>query len=145
MTSVPPFAQTEPVSLRVTAYPQKVFKGQVEWVSGALDPQSRTAKVRCTVDNPERQLRPEMYATVNISVAGTRELAVPRTALLRLGEQMIVFVEKAQAGPHGERIFVRRPVAIDEDIDGDYVPVTHGLKRGERIVVSGGIQLLGLL
>jgi hypothetical protein len=62
-----------------------------------------------------------------------------------------VFVEKRDdkgapvRGPHGEIIFIRRDVAIDEEEDGDYVPIKSGLERGERIVISGGIQLLGLI
>ena len=82
-----------PAVVTVVAYTDKVFKGQVDWVSGMLDPGTRTAKVRCTFDNPDKLLRPEMYATVQISVDQKRALAIPRNALLRLGEYKVVFVE----------------------------------------------------
>ncbi|HSY21125.1 MAG TPA: efflux RND transporter periplasmic adaptor subunit, partial [Polyangiaceae bacterium] len=52
----------------VLTYPNKEFLGTVDWVSGALDPSTRTAKVRCTFDNPDKLLRPQMYATVRVSV-----------------------------------------------------------------------------
>jgi cobalt-zinc-cadmium efflux system membrane fusion protein len=132
------------VTVKVVAYPNKIFEGHVEWLSGQLDKDSRTAKVRCAINNPQRELKPEMYATVSISVAETKALAIPRNALLRLGEQTVVFVEKGRA-PNGFLRFERRPVAVDEAEGGDYLPVTHGLEAGERIVTSGGILLLGLI
>lgn len=132
------------VTLRVVAYPDRMFEGLVEWVSGALDPTSRTAKVRISVDNKERLLKPEMYATVLIDIDQRKAMAIPRTALLRLGDQNVVF---AQVGttPDGQLKFERRPVAVDEEQGGDYLPVTHGLNDGDVVVVSGGILLLGML
>lgn len=132
------------VTVKVVAYQNKVFEGVVDWVSGALDPNSRTVKVRCAIDNPQRELKPEMYATVSISVAERKALAIPRSALLRLGEQTVVFVESGKAA-NGQLRFQRRPIAVDEEEGGDYLPVTHGLEPGERIVTSGGILLLGMI
>ncbi len=74
------------------AYPGKVFEGTVDWVSGALDPTTRTAKVRCTIPNPGHVLKPEMFATVSIAVTGKQKLAVPRSAVRHLGDQVVVFV-----------------------------------------------------
>jgi cobalt-zinc-cadmium efflux system membrane fusion protein len=133
-----------PVTVSVVAYPQKIFEGRVEWVSGSLDPTSRTARVRLSVDNRERLLKPEMYATVKISVDQRKALAIPRTAVLRMGEQTVVFVQVGTT-PTGLLKFERRPVAVDEEEGGDYLPVTHGLQEGEKIATSGGILLLGML
>jgi multidrug efflux pump subunit AcrA (membrane-fusion protein) len=85
-----------------------------------------------------------MYATVSISVDARKALSIPRTALLRLGDQNVVFVQVGQT-PKGELKFERRPVAVDEEEGGDYLPVTHGLNDGEPIVTSGGILLLGMI
>ena len=132
------------VSVRVVSYPDRLFEGVVDWVSDQLDPNTRTAKVRCTIDNPDRSLKPEMYATVSVSVAERRALAIPRSAMLRLGDQTVVFVETG-AAPNGLIRFERRPVAVDEDEGGDYLPVTHGLDRGTKIVTTGAILLAGML
>lgn len=132
------------VAVHVVAYPNRVFEGRVDWVSGQLDPNTRTAKVRCAIDNPDRDLKPEMYATVSISVAERKALAIPRSAMLRLGDQTVVFVETG-AAPDGLVRFERRPVAVDEDEGGDFLPVTHGLLRGEKIVTSGAILLAGMI
>ncbi|HEX6839617.1 MAG TPA: efflux RND transporter periplasmic adaptor subunit, partial [Polyangia bacterium] len=131
-------------TVRVVSYPNRVFEGVVDYVSGQLDPTTRTAKVRCTIANPDRDLKPEMYATVSISVAERKALAIPRSAMLRLGDQTVVFVQMGTA-PNGLIRFERRPVAVDEDEGGDYLPVTHGLERGEKIVTSGAILLAGMI
>jgi cobalt-zinc-cadmium efflux system membrane fusion protein len=131
-------------TVKVIAYPNQLFNGQVDWVSGSLDPASRTAKVRCRIDNPGHQLKPEMYATVSITVAQDRALAIPRGAMLRLGDQTMVFVEAGKTAS-GLLRFERRPVAVDEEVGGEALPVRQGLKEGERIVTSGAILLSGLL
>jgi membrane fusion protein, heavy metal efflux system len=132
------------VTVRVVTYPNRLFEGVVDYVSGTLDPNTRTAKVRCNIANPDRDLKPEMYATVAVSVAERKALAIPRSAMLRLGDQTVVFVQMGTA-PTGQIRFERRPVAVDEDEGGDYMPVTHGLERGEKIVTSGAILLAGMI
>ncbi len=132
------------VTIKVVAYPDETFRGVVDWISDLLDPAARTARVRCEVENPKRQLKPEMYATVTIGVPGVEALAVPLTAILRLADQTVVFVEQG-ATPDGLRRFVRRVVAAGDDEGTSLVPVTHGLQLGEKVVTSGAILLSGML
>jgi cobalt-zinc-cadmium efflux system membrane fusion protein len=131
-----------PVTVNVVAYPDRQFTGNVDWISGALDPTTRAAKVRCVIDNAEGRLRPEMYATASISTGERSKLAIPRTAVVRLGEQMMTFVDRG-ATPDGGKRFQRREVAIDDTQAGQFVPVLRGLQPGERIVSSGALILSG--
>jgi cobalt-zinc-cadmium efflux system membrane fusion protein len=133
-----------PVSIKVVAYPGKTFTGQVDYIAGALDPATRTARVRCSIPNPTRELKPEMYATVSIGVEGTRVTALPRAALLRVSDQTVAFVRVGTSTDGRER-FVRRVVAVDETVSGPYVPVARGVAVGEQVVSAGGILLLGML
>jgi len=128
-----------PADVSVVTYKGKVFKGQVDWVSGMLDPATRTAKVRCTFENPDKLLRPEMYATVQISVDQTKALAIPRNALLRLGEYKVVFIEVGEEP--GRVRFQRMPVDVDEGESSQWLEVKHGLVAGQKIVVNGAILL----
>jgi membrane fusion protein, heavy metal efflux system len=128
-----------PAAVTVVAYKNRVFEGQVDWVSGMLDPSSRTAKIRCTFANPDRALRPEMYATMQISVDQKRTLAIPRSALLRLGEYKVVFIEVGDSD--GRARFERVPIDVDEGESSPWLEVKHGLEPGQRIVVSGAILL----
>jgi cobalt-zinc-cadmium efflux system membrane fusion protein len=133
--------QGSAVKVKVIAYPDQVFEGKVEWIADALDPVSRTAKLRAAIPNPKKLLKPEMYANVTIAAPGKPALAVPRTAVFRLGEQTVVFVEKGRT-PAGELRFERRPVTVDEEAAG-LLPVTHGLTEGERVVTAGVAILAG--
>jgi len=103
----------------------------------------RTAKVRCIIPNPEHLLKPEMYAKVSISSSVAQVLAIPRSAILRLGDQSVVFVARGQS-PDGKLRFERRPVKADEQETGGYVPIREGLKSGETIVTDGAIILSGM-
>ena len=105
-----------------------------------LDPTTRTAKVRCTFANPDRLLRPEMYATVQISVDQKKALAIPRNALLRLGETRS---SSSQVGEDRRRAcsFERVPVDVDEGESSQWLAVKHGLEAGQKVVVSGAILL----
>lgn len=131
-----------PVAVNVVTWPGRTFHGRVDWISGALDPATRTAKVRCTIDNAAHLLRPEMYATVSLTTDAHPKLSVPRTAVVRLGDELVAFVDKGKAA-NGDERFERRIVAIDESEAGDYAPVLRGLAAGERVVSAGAIILSG--
>lgn len=128
-----------PARVTVVAYPEKVFEGKVDWVSGMLDPTTRTAKVRCTFDNPLRELRPEMYATVELLVDQKRALAIPRTAVLRMGDAKVVFIHLGEVD--GRTRFKRVPVEVHEGDASPLVEVKHGLAKGQKVVVNGAILL----
>jgi cobalt-zinc-cadmium efflux system membrane fusion protein len=133
-----------PVSIKVVAYPAAAFAGKVDWIADALDPTARTARVRCSLPNPGGQLKPEMYATVAISVAAPSVPALPRASILRIGDQTVVFVEVGNT-PDGRVRFSRRIVAVNEDEGADYLPIVRGVSPGDQIVTTGAILLSGML
>jgi cobalt-zinc-cadmium efflux system membrane fusion protein len=133
-----------PVEVEVVALAGRKLPGHVDWISDNLDPTTRTARVRCALLNPGRALKPEMYAAVAIQVPGRRALAVPRSAVLRQGEQTVVFREIGVA-PGGAREFERWPVQVDDEGSDSAVAVLGGLKPGDRVVTAGGILLLGMI
>jgi cobalt-zinc-cadmium efflux system membrane fusion protein len=129
-----------PVMVSVVSYPDRQFRGRVDWISGVLDAATRTLKVRCTIQNAEHLLRPEMYATVSIATDTNPTLAIPRSSVVRVGDEMVAFVDKGTS-PTGDERFERRVVAIDDTQSGDYVPVLRGVQSGEKVVSSGAIIL----
>jgi cobalt-zinc-cadmium efflux system membrane fusion protein len=133
-----------PVTIRVVAYPDHQYAGRVDWLSDILDPVTRTARVRCSVENSDRALKPEMYATVGIGTEGSPAASIARSAVLRIGEQTVAFVYSGD--PSGRHVrFTRRVVAVNDEEGGDYLPVLGGLDPGERVVTSGAILLSGML
>ena len=142
---LPHVTEGDRVSVKVAAYPGKTFDGVVDWVADVLDPVLRTAKVRCIVDNPNHLLRPEMYESVSIAIPGKQMLAIPRQALIRVEGETVVFTATGQHRPDGSVVFKRRPVVVNEEHEGDLIPVLSGLKPGETLAVEHSLLLLGML
>jgi len=141
---LPRVREGDGVEIRVSALPGRTFRGTIDWVSDVLDPQLRTAKLRCAIDNRERLLRPEMYEVVTVSIPGKKVVAVPRRAVLRLGDERVVFVRKGVV-PDGRVAFERRVVSADEGRADGNVAVWSGLGPGDAVVVDGAILVLGAM
>jgi len=124
-----------PVAVEVDAWPGERFAGTIEKVGETVDPATRRIQVRCSVPNPARKLKPEMYARVSLLAdANQRALRVPNGALVTEGLYSYLFVEKS-AG-----VFEKRRVSLRLQ-DRDYSYVAAGLQPGERIVASGALLL----
>jgi cobalt-zinc-cadmium efflux system membrane fusion protein len=137
---IPRVKKDSPVSLKVVAFKDKVFRGKVEWIQHVLDPVTRTAKVRFSFDNPNNELLPQMYGTVYIKVDQRKALAIPRSAILRLGDTRVVFVQTGTE-PDGKVKFERRPVDVDEFTADNWLPIRHGLEKGALVVTKGAVLL----
>ncbi len=140
---LPRLAVGAPARVSLPAFPGRTFDGKVDWIAGALDPAARTARIRVVLPNPAGELKPEMLGTVEVLGRARATLAVPRSAVLRLGEGRMVFVEDGKS-PDGRTRFVRRNVEVDDD-GGEVVAVLKGLAPGDKVVSSGAILLVGML
>ncbi len=119
--------------LTTTAYPNTRFVAQVARIHDTVDPQTRTLKVRFLVANPERHLKPEMFASITLSLNGAAPvLTLPANSVFTEAGRSYVYVAA------GERTFVRRPVEVQPDASGG-LRVLAGLKRGERVVSEGAL------
>src|SRR5581483_7778767 len=98
--------EQQPVLVRSRAFPGETFHGRIERIGAALDPATRTAKVRCVVDNPQRRLKAEMYVSAEIDDGTALGLEVPTRAIFLQNDQRYVFVETASGS------FERRPVRV---------------------------------
>jgi cobalt-zinc-cadmium efflux system membrane fusion protein len=124
------------VSVRGVATP---YEGFVDWVSGSLDAQTRTATLRCVVRNRgdgQEQLKPEMLVVVAVDARPERALAIPRPSIVHLGGASLVFFDRGLSPDARER-FERLPIIANEYGSGYFVPVTHGVELGDRIVTRG--------
>jgi cobalt-zinc-cadmium efflux system membrane fusion protein len=129
--------------LRISSpvYPGRSFDGRVDRIADALDPGTRTARVRGVIENPENLLKAEMYVTVDVveNPGGTRPpVEIPAAATFRKDNQDYLFVEESPGR------FVRRRVVLGVEQDGR-VPVFSGLEAGQKVVVEGCLLLEALL
>lgn len=114
--------------------PGRLVNGRVAFIYPALDPETRTAKVRFEVPNPGERLKPEMYANVELKIPLGLRLAVPRDAVLETGERQIIFIN------HGEGKLEWRNAKLGVQA-GDWVEILEGLKEGEQIVTSANFLI----
>ena len=120
--------------LQFTSYPGRPYTGRVTYVYPTLAEQARTVKSRITVPNPDRRLKPGMYATVTITASTASALTVPRSAVVQTGERALVFVD---AGGGNLRA---QPVQLGRS-GSDYVEVLSGVSAGQRVVTSAQFLL----
>ena len=86
----------QPVEVRVSGYPDAVYRGIVDNISDAVDPQTLTLKVRVVLRNTHHQLKPQMYATVSITNRSRNAIVVPATAVIRDGVSTYVFIQNGE-------------------------------------------------
>ena len=121
-----------PVEVSVLAHPGRVFNAKLAYVAPALDPNTRRLPVRAEIQNPGRELLPEMFATFRIVSGDSRLMpAVPADAVIYEGAQARVWV----ARPKDKKV-VSRPVEVGGTENGQ-VEIRKGLSVGESVVTSG--------
>lgn len=121
------------------SYPGQIFKGKIAYLSDALDPASRTAKLRCVVPNNEGKLKLEMFGTVSVPTREAREgISIPGSAVQEIDGQQVVFVQLA-----ADR-FLKRNIQTGQRDDSN-VEVLSGLTAGEKVVSNGSFYLKSAL
>jgi Cu(I)/Ag(I) efflux system membrane fusion protein len=119
-----------PVTAEFEAFPGERWSGRIAYVYPTLNPETRTARVRVQLSNPEQRLKPGMYATILFTSARQGDvISVPRAAVLATGERNLVFVRR----PDGR--LEPRAVRVGS-VAGDRVEVLAGLMAGETVVTS---------
>ena len=122
------------IELRVSAYPDTMFRGAITYVGAVIDPATRTVTARADVSNPDGRLRPEMFAEVTLMTDEESVLSVPRGAVQQVGSRTVAFVVQ------GPRRFESREVTIAQ-ASGDYIQVVAGLVAGDEVVTQGSYAL----
>ena len=123
-------------AITIQAYPGRTFSGRVAFVYPTVTAQTRTAKVRVEVPNPDLLLKVDMYATVEIAAPldAAPILAIPDSAVLDTGTKQTVLVDR------GEGRFEPRAVKLGPKADG-YVVVLDGVAEGEKVVVGANFLI----
>ena len=121
----------EPIEVRVLAFPGRVFKAKISWISPSIDANTHRLPVRADVENPDGALKPGMFARFSIITGPSVTLpAVPESSIVYEGDTARVWVVRSDGA------IASRTVGIGEASDS-LVEVLDGLSAGEKIVTSG--------
>ena len=122
------------VIVNTLSAPEKNYQGRIDKIYDVLDPASRTMKVRISMSNPHNELKPEMFATINVK--GKSEgsmLSIPSKAVVLDDSKQYVVVKKDK-----QQLNIK-PIQVVQRI-GDKSFVT-GLNEGEQVVINSQVFL----
>jgi cobalt-zinc-cadmium efflux system membrane fusion protein len=122
-------------TISVDTYPGEKFAGTVTYIGDILDPQTRTARVRCEVANLGIRLKLDMFAAIELPTHFRRRaLVVPLSAMQEVNGKSVVFIRKSPTQ------FEMRSVAAGKPLD-DITEIESGLREGEEVVTAGSFHL----
>jgi cobalt-zinc-cadmium efflux system membrane fusion protein len=117
--------------IRLNAFPDRVYKGRVADISRVLDPNTRSAKVRIVLPNPDGTLRSGMFAVATFrSRKLTDRVVVPSTAIMRLHDKDWVFRKE------GAKQFRKIAVQADGLAPDGMQEIRQGVKAGDEVVTN---------
>jgi cobalt-zinc-cadmium efflux system membrane fusion protein len=117
--------------IRLNAFPDRVFQGKIADISRVLDPNTRSAKVRIVLSNPEGIFRPGMFAVATFRSRKLQErLVLPSTAVMRLQDKDWVF--RKEAANRFRRLEVH---SLGTTPDG-MQEISNGVKPGDQVVAQ---------
>jgi Cu(I)/Ag(I) efflux system membrane fusion protein/cobalt-zinc-cadmium efflux system membrane fusion protein len=133
---IPWIRRGQPAMVSFRNAPEERFLGQVLFLYPQVDAETRTLKICVEVPNPDRRLRPGMYADVLIQGPPVKDaVVVPQSAVMRTGVRSIVFVDR------GEGHFEPREVKVGVRGERDRIQIVEGLSAGEEVVIEAQFML----
>ncbi|GAB4242632.1 MAG: hypothetical protein Tsb0034_20120 [Ekhidna sp.] len=128
------------IQFSISSLPGQSFKGTIDYIDPVIDPKTRVTKARVVVQNDDRKLKPEMFATGEVKAKlgqSGDQLTVPKSAVMWTGKRSVVYVKlKSDQGMH----FKMREVTLGPALGDAYV-IEKGLESGEEIAVNGTFSI----
>ena len=149
--NAPQLAIGERVRIKVAAYPEEVFEGEIDAINPKVEDATRNLLLRAALDNPEGRLLPGMFADLAVLLPSEApQVVVPETAITYTLYGNSVYVIEQQKGEDGQAqqddkgqpvlAVQRRFVDTGERREG-LVVVNKGLQAGEQVVTAGQLKL----
>ncbi|AUS05968.1 efflux RND transporter periplasmic adaptor subunit [Pseudotamlana carrageenivorans] len=129
------FKKGQEINVISNAYPNKDFKGKVDFIDPVLNTNTRTIDLRVVLNNKEALFKPGMFVTAEIKSvkANSNEtITIPASAVLWTGERSVVYIKTSLNEP----VFELKEVTLGSKIDANY-EVLEGLSSGDEIVTNG--------
>jgi len=125
----------QPATVKARGFPGREFTGKIDVVYPEINKDTRTARLRIELANPDLVLRHGMYVDAEIDIGSPAPvLTIPESAVMDTGRRQAVFVDK------GEGRFEPREVKLGYRGDG-YVEVREGVSEGEPVVIAANFLI----
>jgi Cu(I)/Ag(I) efflux system membrane fusion protein len=124
----------QPAKITLSHFPGKEFSSKIDYIYPTLSGETRTAKVRFSLPNPGGQLKPQMFADVELKLDLGKKLAIPEDAVIDTGTKKVVYVDRE------EGFFEPREVVLGLTGEG-IVEVVKGLKEGEKVASAANFLI----
>jgi membrane fusion protein, copper/silver efflux system len=130
-----PFVKVgQTADMELSYYAGKTYTGKITYIYPTVDPVSHTVKARIEFANPNFDLKPQMFANVQLKINYGKQIVVPQEAVMDSGDKQYVFVV------HDGGVFEPRVIQTGAKLEGNVV-VLSGLSAGETIVISGNFLI----
>ena len=134
----------EQIAVKVDAYKDQTFAGEISAINPKVDASSRNVQVRATLKNADHRLLPGMYATVEIPTGAPENLiTLPQTAISfsPYGDTVYIVDDKGAGADGKPQLVARQSFITTGATRGDQVAVLKGIGEGDLIVTSGQLKL----
>lgn len=131
---LPFIKQGQKAAIKLSYLPGREFPSRIDYIYPALSAETRTAKVRFKISRPPRDLKPQMFTTVDIRIDLGKKLAVPDSAILDTGTEKVAYVDM------GDGQFEPRQVLTGVRADG-MVEILKGIRAGEAVSSSANFMI----
>jgi|ERR1700722_19878825 membrane fusion protein (multidrug efflux system) len=135
---------SQQVAVKVDAYKDRTFAGEISAINPKVDTTNRNVQIRATLKNPDHQLLPGMYATVDIATGTpTTYVTLPQTAISYnpYGDTVYVVEGKGNDADGKPQLTARQTFVTVGLTRGDQVAILKGVDEGDMIVTAGQIKL----
>ena len=120
--------------ITLSYFPGREMVSRIDYIYPTISADTRTAKIRLTLQNPKGDFKPQMITNVEIRIALGKKLVVPESAVIDTGVEQVVYVDR------GNGVYEPRAVQVGLRADGA-VEVLRGLKGGEKVVSSANFLI----
>jgi membrane fusion protein, multidrug efflux system len=133
------------VTVMTDAFPKQTFRGKITTIQPIVDITTRNVQVEATIANPGMELRPGMFATVDVNTEVINNyLTLPQTAITfnPYGDLVYIVKDSGKKNSKNQPILIANQVIVTVgETRGDQIAVLKGVKYGDIVVSSGQLKL----
>lgn len=122
------------VDIEVPALKGKLLEGEISFIGDIVNPETRTVMARASLDNSDRQLKPDMLISILLESSASKVPAIPETAVVREDNRDYVFVQTKK-----DHVTLRE-IQLGDPYNGQ-LPIENGIAVGEIIVKDGAFHV----